>query len=186
MKPHKISIKRKKSFNLNYQKNKFVLFINDDKNFDNELPLDIHIADFIKKFTSKKVFKNIALNKSITLDNPITLEPDHILIIKIKNRIEDKELCDFGKMISKFKGEDNISIIWSINNPVNSTARIIQLRSYVFDRLKSKKNPRKRSTQSIFFVDEKKFSWSEPSIKRIKKSTVNKDTPKLCRYLIEI
>ena len=130
MKPHKISIKRKKSFNLNYQKNKFVLFINDDKNFDNELPLDTHIADFLKKFTSKKVFKNIASNKSITLDNPITLEPDHILIIKIKNRIEDKELCDFGKMISKFKGEDSISIIWSIN-PVHSTARIIQLRSYV-------------------------------------------------------
>ena len=76
MKPHKISIKRKKSFNLNYQKNKFVLFINDDRNFDNELPLDAHIADFLKKFTSKKVFKNIASNKSITLDNPITLEPD--------------------------------------------------------------------------------------------------------------
>ena len=127
-----------------------MLFINDDKNFDNELPLDAHIADFLKKFTSKKVFKNIASNKSITLDNPITLEPDHILIIKIKNRIEDKELCDFGKMISKFKGEDNISIIWSINKPINSTARIIQLRSYVFDRLKSKKDPRKRSTQTIF------------------------------------
>ena len=141
MRPHKISIKRKKSFNLNHQKNKFVLFIDDGKKFDNELPLDIHIADFLKKFISKKVFKNIALNEAITLDNPITLEPDHILIIKTKNSIGDIELYDFGKIISKFKGEDNISIIWSINNPLNLTARIIQLRSYVFDRLNSKKNP---------------------------------------------
>ena len=50
MRPHKISIKRKKSFNLNHQKNKFVLFIDDGKKFDNELPLDIHLANFIKKF----------------------------------------------------------------------------------------------------------------------------------------
>ncbi len=83
MRPHKISIKRKKSFNFNHQKNKFVLFIDYGKKFDNELPLDIHIADFLKKFISKKVFKNIALNEAITLDNPITLEPDHILIIKM-------------------------------------------------------------------------------------------------------
>ena len=164
MRPHKISIKRKKSFNLNHQKNKFVLFIDDGKKFDNELPLDIHIADFLKKFISKKVFKNIALNEAITLDNPITLEPDHILIIKTKNSIDDIELYDFGKIISKFKGEDNISIIWSINNPLNLTARIIQLRSYVFDRLKSKKNLRKESTQTIFFVDENfKYSKSDLS-----------------------
>ena len=61
MRPHKISIKRKKGFNLDHQKNKFVLFIEDGKKFDNELPLDTHIANFIKKFISKKVFKNIAL-----------------------------------------------------------------------------------------------------------------------------
>ncbi len=164
MKPHKILVKRKKSFDLNCQKNKFVLIINDDKKFDNELSLDIHIADFIKKFISKKVFKNIVLNNSITLDNPITLEPDHILIIRTKNHIDAKKLYDFGKIISKFKGEDDISIIWNINDPLNLTARTIQLRSYAFDGLKSKKNPRKRSTQTIFFVDEKfKYSKSDLS-----------------------
>ena len=35
-------------------------------------------------------------------------------------------------------------------------------------------------------LEEKKFSWSDPSIKRIKKSTVSKDIAKLWRYLIEI
>ena len=78
------------------------------------------------------------------LDNPITLEPDHILIIRAKRLIDNKELYDFGKIISKFKGEDNISIIWGIDKPFTSTARTIQLRSYVFDGLKSKKNSRKK------------------------------------------
>ena len=85
MKPHKISIKRKKSFKLTHQKNKFVLFIGEDGQLDYDLPLHSHMAAFIKKFISKKAFKNIALNKSIALDNPITLEPDRILIIRIKN-----------------------------------------------------------------------------------------------------
>ena len=128
MKQHNISIKRKKSFKLTYQKNKFVLFIGEDGKLDYDLPLHSHMAAFINKFVSKKVFKNIALNNFITLDNPITLEPDSLLIIRTKSLIDDKELYDFGKIISKFKGEDNISIIWSIDKPFTSTARTIQLR----------------------------------------------------------
>ena len=58
MKPHNISIKRKKGFKLTFQKNKFVLFIGEDGKLDDELPLHSHMAVFIKKFTSKKVFKN--------------------------------------------------------------------------------------------------------------------------------
>ena len=162
MKPHNISIKRKKSFKLTYQKNKFVLFIGEDGKLDDELPLHSQMAGFIKKFISKKAFKNIALSKSITLDNPITLEPDYILIIRTKSLIDDKELYDFGKIISKFKGEDNISIIWSIDKPFTSTARTIQLRSYVFDGLKSKKKSGKKSSETIFFVNEKfKYSKSD-------------------------
>ena len=34
MKPHKILIKRKKSFDLNHQKNKFVLFIGENSKLD--------------------------------------------------------------------------------------------------------------------------------------------------------
>ena len=49
MKPHKISIKRKKSFNLYHQKNKFVLFIGEDGLLDNNLPFDSHIEEFLKK-----------------------------------------------------------------------------------------------------------------------------------------
>ena len=162
MNPHKITIKRKKSFNLKYQKNKFVLIISKNERLDNDLPLHSDIAAFIRKFISKKVFKNIALNKSVTLDNPITLEPDYILIIKTKNRVDDKELFDFGKIISRFRGEDNISIIWSINKPLTATARTIQLRSYVFDSLKSEKILRKKNAETIFFVDEKfKYSKSD-------------------------
>ncbi len=162
MKPHKISIKRKRDFNLQYQKNKFVLFIGEDVRLDNELPLHGEIAVFIEKFIGKKVFRNIAFNNSVKLDNPITLEPDHILIIRIRNLIENKEFYDFGKIISRFKGEDNISIIWSVNKPLTATARTIQLRSYVFDGLKSEKKSTKKSTETIFFVDEKyKYSKSD-------------------------
>ena len=162
MEPYKISIKRNEEFKLTYQKNKFVLFIGEDKKLDGELPLHSHMAAFIKKFISKKAFKNIALNKSVMLDNPITLDPDYILIIKTKRDIDDKELYEFGKIISKFKGEDNISIVWSIDKPFTSTSRTIQLRSYVFDSLKVEKNSRKKSTETIFFVNEKfKYSKSD-------------------------
>ena len=40
MKPHKILVKRKKSFKLDHQKNKFALLIGEDGRLDNELPLD--------------------------------------------------------------------------------------------------------------------------------------------------
>ena len=95
MRPHKISIKRKKSFNLNYQKNKFVLFVSEGRRLDSGLPLDSNIADMIKKFIDKKVFKNLSFNNSISLDNPLTLEPDSILIIKVKNMLDDKDLYEF-------------------------------------------------------------------------------------------
>ena len=162
MKPTKISIKRKVSFKENYQKNKFVLFIGEDNWLGGELPLHGDLAAFLKNFISKKIFKNIAFNKSVTLDNPITLDPDAILIIKTKDSIDDKSLYVFGEMISKFQGEGNISIIWNIHKPLTLTARTIQLRSYVFDRMKSEKKLRKKSTETIFFVDEKfKCSKSE-------------------------
>ena len=60
MKPHKISIKRKRSFNLNYQKNKFVLFIGENQRLDSSLSLDSQIAEMIKKFINKKAFKNLS------------------------------------------------------------------------------------------------------------------------------
>ena len=50
MKPHKILIKRKKSFDLNYQKNKFVLFIGENSKLDSGVPLHSDIKDMIKKF----------------------------------------------------------------------------------------------------------------------------------------
>ncbi len=155
MRPHKISIKRKKSFNLNYQKNKFVLFVGEDRRLDSALPLDNAISNKIKKFIIKKVFKNLSFNKSISLDNPLTLEPDFILIIKVKNFVDDKDLYEFGRIISKFKGQDTVSIIWSINEALNSTARTIQLRSYIFDSLKSDNNQTLRTAETNFFVDEK-------------------------------
>ena len=102
MKPQKILIKRKSRFNLNYQKNKFVLFIGEDGKLDSDLPLDNLMSAFIKKFISKEVFKDLSFNQSISLDNPLTLEPDFILIVKVKNVVDDKDLYDFGKIISKF------------------------------------------------------------------------------------
>ena len=182
MKRHRISVKRKKSFTLKYQKKKFVLFIGENEKLENELPLRSDIAAFIRKFLSKKVFKNIALNNSVILDNPVTLEPDFILIIKAKNRIDDKELFDFGKLISSFRGEDDISIIWSINNPLTSTARTIQLRSYFFDRLKPTKNLRKKITETIFFVDEK-FKYSKSDLL---KNEALAEGVFLCRDLVNL
>ena len=159
MKPQKILIKRKKNFNLNYQKNKFVLFLGENGRLDADLPLNGLIADFIKKFTSKGVFKNLSINQSISLDNPLTLEPDFILIVKVKNFVDDKDLYNFGKIISKFKAKSSVSIIWSINKPFISTARTIQLRSYVFDKLKPERKRSKDTAETIFFIDEKfKFS----------------------------
>ncbi len=159
MKPQKISIKRKKSFNLNYQKNKFVLFVGEDGRLDHDLPLDTLISDFIKKFISKAVFKNLSFNQSVSLDNPLNLEPDFILIVKVKNFVDDKDLFEFGKTIGKFKDRSIVSIIWSINKPFISTARTIQLRSYVFDKLKSERMRSKDIAETIFFIDEKfKFS----------------------------
>ena len=159
MKPQKILIKRKKNFNLNCQKNKFVLFVGENGRLDTDLPLNGLIADFIKKFTSKRVFKNLSINQSISLDNPLTLEPDFILIVKVKNFVDDKDLYDFGKIISKFKAKSSVSIIWSINKPFIPTARTIQLRSYVFDKLKPERTRSKGTAETIFFIDEKfKFS----------------------------
>jgi len=159
MRPHKISIKRIKSFNLKYQKNKFVLFVDEDGKLDTDLPLDTVISDFIKKFLCKENFKNLPFNQSILLDNPLTLEPDYILIVKVKNFVDDKELHEFGKIISKFKDNRTVSIIWSINKALSSTARTVQLRSYVFDKIKSEPKANKKSLETIFFIDEKfKFS----------------------------
>ena len=59
MKPYKISIKRKKNFNLRYQKNKFVLFLNENGRLDNDLPLDNQISELIKKFVRTEVFKKL-------------------------------------------------------------------------------------------------------------------------------
>ena len=144
MRPHEISIKRTKSFTLKHQKNKFVLFLDEDGRLDNDLPLDTLLSDFIKKFISKEIFKNLSFNKTILLDNPLTLEPDFILIVKVKNFVDDKELYEFGKIISKFKDNGTVSIIWSINKPLSYTARTIQLRSYVFDKLKSEPKENKK------------------------------------------
>ena len=135
MRPHKISIKRKKNFNLKYQKNKFVLFVDEDGRLANNFPLDSHISELIKKFILSKGFKKLSLNKSMSLDNPLTLEPNSILIVKVRNSVGNKELFDFGKMINAFKDGNAVSIIWSIDKPFTSTARTIQLRSYVFDKL---------------------------------------------------
>ena len=95
MKPHKILIKRKKSFELNYQKNKFVLFIDENRKLDSGVLLHKDIKAMIKKFINKKVFKDLPVNKSINLDNPLTLDPDFILIIKVKNCVDNKDLYEF-------------------------------------------------------------------------------------------
>ncbi|MDC3108145.1 leucyl aminopeptidase [Paracoccaceae bacterium] len=159
MRPHKISIKRKRNFSLKYQKNKFVLFVDEDGRLDNEVPLNTHISELIKKFIRTEVFKNLSFNKSISLHNPLTLEPNSMLIVKVKNFVGNKELFDFGKLIATFKEGNALSIIWSIDKPLTSAARTIQLRSYVFDKLKSESKRNKDSAETIFFVDEKfKFS----------------------------
>ncbi len=159
MRPHKITIKRKKNFNLKYQKNKFVLLVEEEGRLDDDLPFDTHISELIKKFIHSEVFKSLSCNKSISLDNPLTLEPNSILILKVKNFVGNKELFDFGKIINTFKNGNTISIIWNIDKPLTSTARTIQLRSYVFDKLKSGSKRSKDCAETIFFVDEKfKFS----------------------------
>ena len=155
MKLHKTLIKRKKSFDLNHQKNKFVLFIGENRTLDSEVPLHNDIKDVIKKFINKKVFKDLPTNNAIYLDNPLTLDPDFILIIKVKNCVDDKDLYEFGKIISKFKERNTLSIIWTIGMGLDSIARTIQLRSYVFNKLKSDNNRTKMRAETIFFVDEK-------------------------------
>ncbi|RCL74220.1 MAG: leucyl aminopeptidase [Alphaproteobacteria bacterium] len=165
MRPHKISIKRKKNFNLRYQKNKFVLFLKEDGRLDNDLPLDNHISELIKKFIRTEVFKNLAFNSSISIDNPITLEPSTILIVKVKNFVGDQELFDFGKIISSFKDGNAVSIIWSIDKPFISTLRTVQLRSYVFNKLKSRPKGSKDSAETTFFLDEK-FKFSKLDLQR--------------------
>ena len=182
MRPHKISIKRKKSFNLNHQKNKFVLFVGKDRRLDSGLPLDKNIAEMIKKFIDKKVFKNLSFNNSISLDNPLTLEPDFILIIKVNNLVDDKDLYEFGKIISKFKDRSPLSIIWSIKKELNLTARTIQLRSYAFDQLKSAHNQTKKTAETIFFVDEK---FKSPK-RYLTKNDALAEGVFLCRDLINL
>ena len=48
MKPHNISIKRNKSFKLTHLKNKFVLFIDENRKLDSGVPLHRDIKDMIK------------------------------------------------------------------------------------------------------------------------------------------
>ena len=120
----------------------------------------------IKKFINKKVFKDLPINKYIYLDNPLTFDPDFILIIKVKNCVDDKDLYEFGKIISKFKERNTLSIIWTISKQLDLTARTIQLRSYVFNRLKSDKNRTKMSDETIFFVDEK-YKYSKKNLSSI-------------------
>ncbi len=182
MKPHKILIKRKKSFGLNYQKNKFVLFIGENRKLDNGVPLHSNIKDMIKKFTNKKVFKDLPTNKSIYLDNPLTLDPDFILIIKVKDCVDEKDLYEFGKIISKFKERDTLSIIWTICKALDSTAKTIQLRSYVFNKLKSENNSTKMSAETIFFVDEK----YKPSKINLSRNDALAEGVFLCRDLINL
>ena len=182
MKPHKILIKRKKSFEFNYQKNKFVLFIDENRKLDSGVPLHRDIKDMIKKFINKKVFKDLPINKSIYLDNPLTLDPDFILIIKVKNCVDDKDLYEFGKIISKFKERNTLSIIWTIGKALDSTARTIQLRSYVFNKLKSDNNRTKMSAETIFFVDEK-YKYSKIDLSR---NDALAEGVFLCRDLINL
>ena len=165
MRPHKISIKRKSEFNIKYQKNKCVLFVYQEGRLDNDLPFDTHISELIKKFIRSEAFKSLSLNKSISLDNPLTLKPNSILIVKVKKFVGNRELFDFGKIINTFKDGNTVSIIWSIDKPLTSTAGTIQLRSYVFDKLKSGSKRSKDSAETIFFVDEK-FSFSKLDLQK--------------------
>ena len=165
MRPHKILIKRKKNFNLKFQKNKFVLLVEEGGRLDNDLPLDTHLSELIKKFTRSEAFKSLSCNKSISLDNPLTLKPNSILIVKVEKFVGNKELFDFGKIINTFKDGNTVSIIWSIDKPLTSTARTIQLRSYVFDKLKSGSKRSKDSAETIFFVDES-FSLSKLDLQK--------------------
>ncbi len=182
MKPHKILIKRKKSFDLNHQKNKFVLFIGENSKLDSGVPLHSDIKDLIKKFINKKVFKDLPVNKSIYLDNPLTLDPDFILIIKVRNSVEDKDLYEFGKIISKFKERNALSIIWTIDKGLDSTARTIQLRSYVFNTLKTENKRTKNSSETIFFMDEK----YETSKKELSRNDALAQGVFLCRDLTNL
>ena len=103
-----------------------MLFIDEGaKSFD-DLSLDTSIFSFIKAFINKKVFQDLPDNKSISLHNPITLDPDYILIIKVGKKIEDAQLYYFGEIISNFKKQNRVSIIWNIDKPFATTARTIQ------------------------------------------------------------
>ncbi len=154
MSPHKIFVKEKKNFKLNYQKSPFVLFLNESEPLDETLPLQSKLADFLKKFISKKTFKNLPVNKSISLDNPLTLEPDCILIIKVQNSFNEKKLYNFGAVISDFKDQRPLSIIWNMSKSLTYTARTIQLRSYTFNRLKLDSNHLKKCAETTFFVND--------------------------------
>ena len=176
----KISIKKKKSFKLSHQQKKFVLFIGEDRKLDSSLPLNKQVSMFIESFLNLKVFKNLPCNKSIMLHNPLTFEPDFILIIKISKKVDEDQLYDFGRRISQFKEESEISIIWSIDRTLTPVVRTIQLRSYTFDKLYSDKVRPKIGGETIFFVNDN-FKYSK--ITSLNNSAISEGV-RLCRDLV--
>ena len=83
----------------------------------------------------------------------------------MKNFVGDEKLFDFGKIINSFKDGNAVSIIWSIDKPLISTLRTVQLRSYVFNKLKSRSKGSKNNDETTFFVDDK-FKFSKLDLQR--------------------
>ena len=108
----------------------------------------------------------------------VTSNPIAIVINAIGRSILNADFPEAFKMgISfEFDSHENVSIELSITISAIASNVSIGILKKIFNNALFASRP----------LDEKKLSWSDPSIKRIKKSTVSKDIPKLWRYLMEI
>ena len=122
-------------------------------------------------------------NLDITKENKhdiilITINPSKIVIITGGNKILKADFPEAFRIgISfEFDNHEKVSIELSIIMRAIASKVSIGILKKIFNIALFASSP----------LEEKKFSWSDPSIKRIKKSTVSKDIPKLWRYLMEI
>tara|TARA_B100001057_G_scaffold371278_1_gene375335 strand:- start:302 stop:661 length:360 start_codon:yes stop_codon:yes gene_type:complete len=108
----------------------------------------------------------------------VTSSPITMVIITVGSRILNADFPEALRMGISFELDSHEKVSIELNMTISAMASNVSIGIL------------KKIFNNAFFasrpLDEKKLSWSDPSIKSMKKSTVSRDIPRLWRYLMEI
>ena len=108
----------------------------------------------------------------------VTRSPIAIVIITVGSKILNADFPEAFRMGISFEFDSHEKVSIELNIIISAMASNVSIGilKKIFNNALFASRP----------LDEKKLSWSDPSIKSMKKSTVSRHIPRLWRYLMEI